>query len=318
MDTYNNNIYNSLKECSLCPRMCKVNRIDNEKGMCRAPSSAKVSLAALHQWEEPCISGENNCSCVYGNSSGRGSGAVFFTGCNLKCVFCQNFEISQHDYGKEVSIEHLAQIFLNLQKQGAYNINLVSPTHFVPQIKEALVIAKSNNLNIPIIYNTNGYENVETLSSLEGLVDVYLPDLKYYNDNYAIRYSKAPHYFEYAAKAILEMYRQVGSPQFNDKGLITKGLIIRHLMLPGLLRDSKNILKWISENLPKSIYISLMSQYTPMHKANDFKELNSRIHKIQYDACIEYFFKIGLENGYVQELSSATDTYTPAFDLRGV
>ena len=306
MHNFSNNLTDSLKECTLCPRKCKVNRIAGEKGVCRASASVKVSLASLHKWEEPCISGDN------------GSGAVFFTGCNLKCVFCQNSEISQKDYGKEVSIEHLAKIFLNLQEQGANNINLVSPTHFVPQIREALLEAKSSNLNIPVVYNTNGYETIETLCSLEGLVDVYLPDLKYYNDKYGIKYSGVPHYFEYASKAVLEMYRQVDSPEFNDNGIIKKGLIIRHLILPGLFNDSKNILKWINENLPRSVYVSLMSQYTPMYKANDFKELNHRISESQYEAYIDFFFDIGLENGYMQEISSANDIYTPIFDLKGI
>ncbi|HOJ12308.1 MAG TPA: radical SAM protein, partial [Clostridiales bacterium] len=207
------NFFSILKECALCPRKCNVNRIAGEKGVCRASASVKVSLASLHKWEEPCISGDN------------GSGTVFFTSCNLKCVFCQNYEISQKDYGKEVTIEHLAEIFLNLQGQGANNINLVSPTHFMPQIKEALKIAKLNGLNIPVVYNSNGYETVDALRFMEGMVDIYLPDLKYYNDEYGTKYSSAPHYFQYATKAILEMYRQVGSPEFDDNGLIKNGLI---------------------------------------------------------------------------------------------
>lgn len=295
-----------LKECRLCPRNCGVNRLVGETGACRAGLLPKVALASLHQWEEPCISGE------------RGSGTVFFSHCNLQCVFCQNYTISQEDFGKELRIEELAELFLRQEARGAHNINLVSATQFLPQVRDALVIAREKGLHIPVVHNSNGYESVEALQAIEGLIDVYLPDLKYYSDEYACRFSHAPEYFAKATAAILEMFRQVGAPQFSNEGLIEQGLMIRHLMLPGLLEDSKQVLNWIQANLPHEVFISLMAQYTPMYNSGNFPELQRRISQTEYDDLLDYFSDLGLENGFVQERSSATSDYTPNFDLGGL
>lgn len=301
-----NDFMDILNKCALCPRKCYIDRINGQRGICRAGFIPKVALASLHEWEEPCISGT------------RGSGTVFFSHCNLKCVFCQNFDISQNDFGKDISIDDLADLFLKQQQRGAHNINLVSPTPFIPQIREAIITAKNRGLKIPIVYNSNAYEMVNALRNMDGIIDVYLPDLKYFSDNYAVAYSGAPHYFEYATKAILEMHRQVGSTEFDNNGIIKKGLIIRHLLLPDLSDDSKNILLWIRNNLPKDVYVSLMAQYTPMYKAKNYKKLNRRISMRRYEEIINFFFDIGLENGYVQEPSSAKSIYTPKFDLSGL
>ncbi|WP_434639708.1 radical SAM protein [Thermoanaerobacterium thermosaccharolyticum] len=291
--------------CNICPRNCNVDR-STKVGFCGMLSEIKVAKAYLHEWEEPCISGS------------RGSGTVFFTGCNLRCVFCQNYKISQGNFGVSVSPEKLANIFMNLEKSGAHNINLVSPTIYIPKIKESIIIARNKGLSIPIVYNSNAYENVESLKTLDGLIDIYLPDLKYCSDETAIKYSKAPHYFEFATKAILEMYRQVGYPVFDNDGIMKKGIIIRHLILPGKLDDTKKILKWISDNLPKEIYVSLMGQYTPFYNANKYQELNRKISNKEYEEAIDYFFEIGLENGFVQDDESASESFIPDFDLEGV
>jgi putative pyruvate formate lyase activating enzyme len=294
-----------LEKCELCPRKCGVNRLKGEIGYCRAGSSVKVARAMLHNWEEPCI------------SCGNGSGAVFFSNCNLSCVFCQNSDISQSGSGREITIERLSDIYIELQSKGASNINLVSPTHYIPQVIASLEIAKSKGLNLPIVYNTNGYENVDILKYLDGIVDVYLPDIKYHNNKYALKYSKAPDYFKYASAAILEMFRQVGTPLFEGD-MIKKGLIIRHLLLPGQLSESKKILDWISENLPKDTYVSLMSQYVPVYKAVNYPEINKKVSSKSYEWLIDYFLSIGLENGFTQEYSSAESVYTPEFNLDGV
>ncbi|MGE5474429.1 MAG: radical SAM protein [Ignavibacteriales bacterium] len=295
-----------LLNCRLCPRNCGINRVEGKSGFCRSGANPKLALASVHMWEEPCISGT------------RGSGTVFFSHCNLKCVFCQNFDISQQDFGKEVTIEELAQVFINQQKKGVHNINLVSPTQYLVQIKQALIIAKQKGLNIPVVYNTNGYESVEGLKSLEGLIDIYLPDFKYADNELAKKYSGVNDYFEKTSEAILEMYSQTGYPVFDGDGIVNKGLIIRHLVLPGQLENSKKVLRWIQANIPKDIYISLMCQYTPMHRACDYPELNRRIYQNEYDEIIDYFFEAGLENGFVQELSSAEEGYIPKFNLEGV
>lgn len=294
-----------LKKCNLCPNNCNVNRINGGIGICNARLLPKIAKACLHLWEEPCISGQ------------VGSGAVFFSNCNISCLYCQNYKISHEGFGKEVSIEDLSDIFLDLQKQGALNINLVSATQYIAQVAESLIIAKNNGLNIPIIYNSNGYESIQGLNILNGLIDIYLPDLKYYDDNYAYSYSSAPNYFENATKSILEMYNQVGVPEYKDD-LIKKGLMIRHLLLPELTNDSKKILRWIKDNLPLEIPISLMAQYTPVYKAETISAINRNISEKEYDKIIDYFFEIGLEKGFVQEHSSATSDYTPTFDLTGI
>lgn len=294
-----------LSNCRLCPNLCGINRIDGEVGVCNAGLLPKVAMASLHFWEEPCISGE------------AGSGAVFFSHCNLSCVFCQNYKISHEGFGQEISVEQLANIYINLQNQGALNINLVSATQYIPQVVESLKLAHELGLKIPIVYNSNGYETVDALMLLEGLVDVYLPDLKYFDHELSKSYSNAPNYFTNSTLAILEMYRQVGEPVYKDD-IIQSGLMIRHLLLPGLVEDSKKVLKWIKDNLPLEIPISLMSQYTPVYKAKSIENLNRGISEKEYEEIIDYFFDIGLENGFVQDHSSATSDYTPIFDLTGI
>ncbi|MCR4431572.1 MAG: radical SAM protein [Tepidanaerobacteraceae bacterium] len=295
-----------LEKCNLCPRKCGVNRLAGEKGACGAASEALVAKAFPHRWEEPCISGE------------KGSGTVFFTCCNMKCIFCQNYRISQEGFGKAVSIDELAEIFLKLQQKGVHNINLVTPTIYTPQIIEAIKTARSAGLSIPIVWNSNAYENVETIKALGGLVDIYLPDLKYFDDALALKYSGSPNYFQTAAKAISEMSSQVGEPVFDENGIIKRGLIIRHLILPGHKEDSKKILRWISRHLPKGVYISLMSQYMPYYKAKSHPEINRRLSAEEYNDVIRCFFEYGLENGFVQEEGAASDEYVPDFDLEGV
>lgn len=295
---------NELLECKLCPRKCSVNR-NISVGYCNSKNEIKVSKAYLHMWEEPCISGEN------------GSGTIFFTGCNLKCVFCQNHKISHEGYGKNISIERLSEIMLKLQKNGAHNINLVTPTPYIVFIKKSLHIAKARGLTIPIIYNSSGYETVDALKILDGYIDIYLPDIKYYDDKYSNRYSKAPKYFENASKSVLEMFRQVGIPKFSGK-IMKKGLMIRHLMIPGLLFDSKKIVDWVLKNLPKEIYFNIMCQYIPCGNLSNYPEINRRVNKKHYESLISYAIDNGLENGFFQEFDSSSKKYIPKFDLKGI
>lgn len=295
-----------LTNCNLCPRKCNVNRLDNKLGFCLSGKNVKISRVSLHNWEEPCISGT------------KGSGTVFFSNCNLRCVFCQNHTISQEGFGKEVSIERLSQIFLEQQQRGAHNINLVTPTHYTYQIVEAIKLSKKNGLSIPILYNSNGYENVETIKMLNGYIDVYLPDLKYFNDKYAVKYSKASNYFKIASKAINEMFSQVGTPVFDKNNLIQKGVIIRHLMLPGLLFDSKKVIDYIYNTFGDSVYISIMNQYTPMFNAEKYPEINKPLNPKHYDALIDYSLSIGIKNGFIQETGTNSKAFVPEFDLRGV
>lgn len=297
---------NELEKCTICPRNCGVNRLEGKKGFCGAADKIIASKAYLHHWEEPCISGE------------KGSGTVFFSGCNMKCIFCQNYEISSLCIGKTIKTEELSDIFLNLQKDGAHNINLVTPTHFILHIVEALKIAKVKGLSIPIIYNTSGYEKVESLEKLIGLVDVFLPDIKYFSPTLSKKYSSASDYFYYAAQAIKFMIDNWGYPYFDKSGMLVKGVLIRHLILPGCNNDSKKILKWIYDNFGSNAYISLMSQYTPMHLSATCPEIDRKLTQKEYDKVIDYFFQIGLENGFVQENSSADEKYKPDFDLKGL
>ncbi len=294
-----------LLNCNLCPRNCGINRYE-KVGYCKSGVEVKAAKAFLHMWEEPCISGEN------------GSGAVFFTNCNLDCVFCQNYKISHEGYGREISIDRLSEIFLELQGRGAHNINLVTPTQYIPQIREALISGKKKGLSIPIVYNSNAYENVDALRSLEGLVDIYLPDIKYYEDKLSIKYSRAPGYFNYASRAVLEMFRQVGTPAFDESGIMKKGLMIRHLMLPGGLFDSKKIVDWVLDNLPREVYFNLMCQYTPLDRACEYPELNKKLNKKHYEALVDYAVSNGLESGFIQEFDSANEEYVPEFDLQGI
>ncbi|MCX7885261.1 MAG: radical SAM protein [Caloramator sp.] len=291
--------------CNICPRACNIDR-DKEIGYCKTNNNIKIAKAFLHMWEEPCISGT------------RGSGTVFFTGCNLRCVFCQNHDISQEGKGKEITVDRLCEIFLDLQDKKAHNINLVTPTHYALQIREALIKAKDSGLKIPVIYNSNAYERVETLRLLDGLIDVYLPDIKYYNDKYSIKYSSASGYFEYASRAVIEMYKQVGSPIFDDEGMIKRGLMIRHLMLPGLLFDSKKIVDFVLNNMPDDVYFNIMSQYVPMYNAKVYKEINRKIDRRHYESLIEYAVSKGLKNGYIQDYESSTEKYVPDFNFEGV
>ncbi|OAT84845.1 radical SAM protein [Desulfotomaculum copahuensis] len=295
-----------LRHCTLCPRRCGANREAGKNGFCCAPARPKIALASLHFGEEPCISGT------------AGSGTVFFSHCNLKCVFCQNHEISQGGFGREVDVEQLAQIFIKLQEKGAHNINLVSPTPYVPVISPAIKVARRRGLAIPVVYNTNAYENVETLALLEGLVDIYLPDLKYFSAEPARRYSAAPDYFHAATAAIKEMYRQVGTPVLDKNGLARRGLIIRHLVLPGQVADSIHVLHWIAGNLPREVYISLMAQYFPAHRAVRIPPLDRRLRVDEYEDVVNCLLKLGLQNGFVQEMEAATEEYVPDFNLYGV
>lgn len=290
-----------LAKCEICPFRCKVNRLSGQVGRCGCGDKIRVAKYQLHYFEEPCISGKS------------GSGTVFFSNCNFKCVFCQNYKISQEGKGNEVTIEELANIFLKLQQEGANNINLVTPTMYAYQIIEAIKLARMNGLNLPIIYNSNGYENVETLRDLSGYVDVYLPDLKYYADELAIKYSKAPNYFKIATKAILEMINQVGLPEFDENGMIKKGVIIRHLVLPGHIQNSKHILKWLKENVEGNAYVSVMAQYFPTYKAKEDEYLNRKLTRKEYSEIEQYLYLLDIQNGYMQELGKHEEEYVPDF-----
>lgn len=289
--------------CNACPRKCNVERNIGEfsRGFCKMPYNAVLARASIHLWEEPVISGE------------RGSGAIFFSGCNLHCVFCQNYEISHENFGKQVSKSEFIDIVKNLENQGAHTINLVNPTHFVPFIKEVFSEYKPS---VPVVYNTGGYDDVESIRSLQGLIDVYLPDLKYFDSDVSKKYSNAENYFEKASKAVLEMQRQVGKSVIKD-GIMQKGMIIRHLVLPKNTDQSIKILRWIKDNLPIDTYISLMSQYVPFVKT-EYKELNRRIVTAEYQKVIDEFERLGFENGFMQERSSAQTDFIPKFDLSGV
>ena len=302
-------------KCNLCPRKCNADR-EKQEGVCRMPWDIYAARAALHMWEEPCISGEN------------GSGAVFFTGCTLRCVFCQNHEIAAGKRGQKIDGSHLAEIFLKLQQQKANNINLVTPTQYVLPIIAAVKKAKAQGLKIPVVYNTSGYERVETLKNLEGIVDVYLPDFKYTDTTYAKRYSNAPDYFDVTKAALAEMVRQHPAPQFADKqeaavrgieeGIMTGGVIVRHLMLPGLLKDTKAVIRYLYETYGDSIYISIMNQYTPLPQVADIEALNRTVTPEEYDRVLRFAERIGIERGFRQEGTAASESFIPEFDERGL
>ncbi len=299
--------YELLKNCKLCPRECGANRLGGKRGYCLADDKIYIARAALHFWEEPCISGES------------GSGTVFFSGCSMKCVFCQNYDISTEGFGKEVSVERLAEIFSELQNQGANNINLVTPTHYTLQIKDALKIAKNNGLKIPIVYNCSGYEKVETLKLLEGLVDIYLPDFKYFDNSLAIKYSNADNYFKTASLAVSEMLRQTGGENiFDENGIMKKGVIVRHLLLPENIENSKKVISYLYTMFGDKIYISIMNQYTPIKKHNKFPELNKTISKAEYDEAVEFAVSLGVENGFIQDGETAKESFIPKFNLEGI
>lgn len=290
-----------LEKCAICPHNCGINRLNNQIGRCKSKDTVKVALYSTHNFEEPCISGK------------KGSGTVFFSNCNMNCVFCQNYEISQQGKGKEISIEELAEIFIKQQEKDVENINLVTPTSYVPQIIEAIKIARKNGLKLPIVYNTNGYEKVETLKMLEGYVDIYLPDFKYSDDDLGKRLSKVDNYFEIVTEALKEMYRQTGKAVFNGEGIMQKGMIIRHLVLPNHILNSRRVLKWINENM-HDVYVSVMAQYFPTYKAKEIDDINRKLTKEEYEQIENYLYRLDLENGYIQELGEHEEEYVPHWE----
>ncbi len=331
---HSNIVYNQIwvntlmEDCTLCPRKCHANRLMGQTGFCGQGTNLYAARAALHLWEEPCISGT------------KGSGTVFFSGCNLRCVFCQNYDIAHSKRGQEITLDHLADIFLKLQEQGAHNINLVTPSHFIPQICVALQTAKEKGLIIPIVYNTGNYEAVESLKYLDGLIDIYLPDFKYYSSHLSMELSHTENYFEQASLALAEMYRQVGKAEFDPKtGLMKKGIIVRHLLLPGQTKDSKKILRYLYETYKNNIYISIMNQYTPMPQltkpvtksaTNAFCSptalwedsasflLTRKVTESEYARIIKFAQALGIENGFLQEGETADESFIPAFNYEGL
>lgn len=326
-----------LSACRLCPRNCGINRLEGERGVCGQTDRIKAARAGLHMWEEPCISGT------------KGSGTVFFSGCSLHCVFCQNESIANGSAGKEISIERLAEIFLELQEQRANNVNLVTPGHFVPQIKRALDKAKDQGFLLPVVYNTSSYESVDTIRSLEGYVDVYLPDLKYMDAGISRRYSHAPDYFRYAAEAIGEMVLQTGEPRFvpehivtesietgearwkrehwmtpeemecaEEEGILVRGTVVRHMLLPGCLSDAKEIVRYLLHTYGDQIYISLMSQYTPLRQLPEHPELGRKVTEEEYEALVDYAIEQGINQGFIQEGETAEESFIPEFDGYGI
>ncbi len=304
-DILEENIKEKYELCNLCPRECNRNRNHGQVGFCKVDSTLKGARASLHMWEEPCISGK------------EGSGTVFFSGCNLGCVYCQNHNIAKGDVGKEITTKRLAEIFLELQEKGANNINLVTPTHYLYHIKEALFKAKNNGLVIPVVYNTSGYEKVESLRQLEGLIDIYLPDFKYFDSNIAKKYSRAEDYPIVAKEALKEMVRQVPKCVFKDDKM-RKGIIVRHLILPGYLENSKQVLKYLYEEYGDTIYVSIMNQYTPLEGVSKFPEINRKVTDEEYEEVIDYAISLGIENGFIQEGETADESFIPAFDCSGI
>lgn len=293
-----------LNNCKICPHKCGINRNDGKIGRCKSKDTVKIALYSTHNFEEPCISGE------------KGSGTIFFSNCTMNCIYCQNYEISQQGRGKEITIEELANIFLKQQEKGVQNVNLVTPTSYVPQIIEAIKIAKKNGFILPIVYNTNGYENIETLKILDGYIDIYLPDLKYYYNELGEKYSKIRNYFEITTEAIKEMYNQVGAPVLDNYGVMKKGLMIRHLILPNNIENSKKVLKWIKENINANVYVSIMAQYFPTYKAKENDDLNRKLTKQEYEEIENYLYEVlELENGYIQELGEHEEEYVPKWEF---
>lgn len=293
-----------ISKCEICPRKCKVNRYE-KKGYCRCDDKVIIALVSKHYFEEPCISGRN------------GSGTIFFSNCNLNCIFCQNHDISQGGKGIDVTIERLAEIMLEQQERGANNINLVTPTMYVEQIIKAIDIAKDGGLNIPIVYNTNGYEELETIKKLNGYIDIYLPDFKYFTNELAIKYSKAPNYFEKVTSALLEMQSQFDEYVFDGE-IMKKGMIVRHLVLPNHIQNSKNVLKWIKENLREDIYVSVMAQYFPTYKAIGDELIGRKLSFSEYRKIEQYFYGLDIKNGYIQELGKHEEEFVPDFNMDNV
>ncbi len=290
--------------CNICPRKCnEVRTVDKGNGICRMPVLPKISRYSLHLWEEPCISGTN------------GSGTIFFTGCNLQCVYCQNYKITSgnlDNVGQIKTKQDIINMCYELIEKGAHNINFVTPTHYSYIVKQVLDEHKKD-FKVPIVYNTGGYEDIEQIKKLEGLIDVYLPDLKYASDDIAIKYSKAPNYFDIATKNIFEMYKQVGACEFDNNGIIKKGVIVRHLILPNNVKNTIKVLQWCKKNLPKDILISVMAQYIPMGNLENTPELQRKINKVEYNRVVKFMLENNIENGYIQELSSASIKYVPDF-----
>lgn len=297
-----NELYNS---CELCPRKCHINR-NTTKGICSNTSTLKVARSALHYFEEPSISGSN------------GSGTIFFSGCNLKCCYCQNKEISNDNFGINISVERLSELMLELQAKNANNINLVTPTHFVPSIIEAIKLARANGLSIPIVYNTSGYESITTIKLLAGYVDIYLTDFKYFDNKLGEDLSKVKNYFEVASLALSEMYKQVGINKFNDNGMMTKGIIVRCLVLPTKGNDTKKIINYLYKKYQDNIYLSIMNQYTPVTKSTNFPFLNNKVSDSEYDDIINYALDLGVINAYIQEGETSDESFIPPFDLEGL
>ena len=296
----------SLSSCTLCPRNCKADRNSGKTGFCGVDNTIYLARAALHMWEEPCISGK------------KGSGAVFFSGCGLRCCFCQNHDIAIGSRGLPITVERLSEIFLELQEKGAANINLVTGAHYVPQIVQALDMAGEKGMDLPVVYNSSGYEKIETLELLEGYVDVYLPDMKYMESELAQKFSHAADYPETAKAAIGEMVRQTGKCEFGEDGYIRKGTIVRHLILPGHTRNSVKVLKYLHETYGDNIYISIMNQYTPVRTFDTCKELNRKVTKREYEKVLDAAVDMGIKNGFIQEGETASESFIPDFDYKGV
>ncbi|MDY3919596.1 MAG: radical SAM protein [Candidatus Limivivens sp.] len=300
---------NSYQSCRLCPRQCGVNRQAGQKGFCRMDARIFGARAALHMWEEPCISGTT------------GSGTVFFSGCTLGCIYCQNYEIARAQTGKEITTKRLAEIFLELQEKHAANINLVTPTHYAPSILEALKLARGQGLTIPTVYNCSGYESVEALRMLEGWIDIYLTDFKYMESELAACCSRAWDYPQRAKEALAEMVRQTGEAMFDEDGMMKRGTIVRHLLLPGHVKNAREVLRYVYETYGNRVWISLMNQYTPVEKAErlkDFPELNRKVTKREYERLLDYAVELGVENGFLQEGETAKESFIPAFDYEGL
>lgn len=289
-----------MGKCMICPRNCNIDR-DQQVGVCSVGNTIRIGRIAPHMWEEPCISGQ------------KGSGTVFFAGCNLKCVYCQNEKLSRARAGREYSVEDVAAEMLKLQEIGVHNINLVTPTHYIPQIVQVLRLAKERGLSLPIVYNTSGYEKVESLRCLEGLVDVYMPDLKYLSSDLAEKYSKAKDYPQVVTEAIKEMYRQVGKPEFDDEGMLKRGVLIRHLVLPGYTEESKAVIKYIYETYQDNVYISIMNQYTPYGDLENFPELQRSLTEEEYEEVVDYAIELGVDNGFIQEGGTDSESFIPEF-----
>lgn len=294
------------EKCDLCPRRCHISRSEGQKGFCGADSTVRVARAALHFWEEPCISGE------------EGSGTVFFSGCTMRCLFCQNREISRGEAGKEISVSRLSEIFLELQAKGANNINLVTPMHYAPAITKALELARKKGLSLPVVWNTGGWELPESVAAVSDYADIWLTDFKYFDDKLAEDFSRAPQYFEIASAALEQMVGQTGPIVFDEHGMMKRGVIVRHLMLPGHLDDTKNVLRYLYETYGDKIWVSIMNQYTPLCSDERFPELSRTVSGEEYDEAVDFACELGMEQAFVQEGGTVGESFIPPFDLEGV